>query len=104
MAFTTLRLDALFHFVFTFGVLTLVWPTDRLINLGGGRGAARSTTELTLFLLGKGGGNPTGPVDDGSGLGGGEGGHWEEEGSPGDLSGLLLDPRNRLACHERLVI
>jgi hypothetical protein len=67
-------------------------------TLGGGRGAARSTTELMLFLLGRGGGNPTGPVDVCSGLGGGEGGHWEGERSPEDFSGLLLGPRNRLAC------
>ena len=54
-----------------------VWvcSKDRLINLGGGRGAAGSTTEMTLFLLGNGGGNPAGPDDVGSGLGGGEGGH-----------------------------
>ena len=59
------------HFPFLLLFLCLIWPTDRLINLGGGRGAARSTIELTLFLLGKGGGNPTGPVDPvGSGLGG----------------------------------
>lgn len=66
-------------------------------TLGGGRGAARSAIELTLFLLGKGGGKPTGPAGVGSGLGGGEGGHCEE--SPGKVfSGLLLDPRNLLAC------
>ena len=58
---------------------------------------------MTLFLLGKGGGNPAGPDDVGSGLGGGEGGHWEEEGSPGDFSGLLLGPRNRLACHHDML-
>ena len=57
-----------------------------------------------LFLLGRGGGNPTGPVDVCSGLGGGEGGHCEGERSPGDFSGLLLGPRNRLACHDKLVI